>query len=426
EPSPLQKSLTCFLCGEIFRRPRVMPCGHTFCTDCLVKLKDEVLGVACSHPSNPGAEPDSFSSDRLRPSPGGHNIRSSTSPSFAQESYSERDQNSPYLGLTYGLREWDPSPEYSSDVDGFAGAVDLDRTRSTHSCTNGCGHHNDDKINSGNGVSNGSRLSRSQTFTYESNNPVVTEAQLRHPSTKDSTTGGQALNRLSAPHTLNSGRKSPQTCSQCGSVTRSVSPTTLPRRSSRKQAAKAASLSPRPASPPEGPPTPSLPRWNSSSQSHSSSPYGSSSSVSDASPGSFEHRHGREMEAVFCPVPECGYSLRLMNLARWSPRNRALGEVISAWRQQQVSTRSSSTQTEVSTERSLLVTIPRSLVDSRALQPLGLPQGRRRHSSMVDMAIDSAISMDSLERGYLPRGHSSWRSYAAMLGMNILQQIVNL
>ncbi|GFS17329.1 hypothetical protein ElyMa_003235600 [Elysia marginata] len=86
---------------------------------------------------------------------------------------------------------------------------------------------------------------------------------------------------------------------------------------------------------------------------------------------------------------------------------------------------STSTQTEVSTDHSLLVTIPRSLVDSRALQPLSMPQGRRRHSSMVDMAIDSAITMDSLERGYLPRGHVSWRSYAAMVGMNILQQIVN-
>ncbi|KAL8617738.1 hypothetical protein ACOMHN_053571 [Nucella lapillus] len=31
--------LTCFLCGLLFRRPRILPCGHTFCTECLVQLK---------------------------------------------------------------------------------------------------------------------------------------------------------------------------------------------------------------------------------------------------------------------------------------------------------------------------------------------------------------------------------------------------
>lgn len=88
-----------------------------------------------------------------------------------------------------------------------------------------------------------------------------------------------------------------------------------------------------------------------------------------------------------------------------------------------LSPQDASTQTDVSTNQSFLVTIPRSLVDSQSMQTLG---HRRRHSSMVDMAIHSAVSMDSLDSGYIPRGHLNWRSYAAMVGMNILQQVLNL
>ena len=38
-------ALTCYLCAQLFRRPRILPCGHTFCSECLVQLK-----VSLRHP----------------------------------------------------------------------------------------------------------------------------------------------------------------------------------------------------------------------------------------------------------------------------------------------------------------------------------------------------------------------------------------
>ncbi|XP_059145802.1 uncharacterized protein LOC131932925 [Physella acuta] len=317
----LHACLTCHLCGEIFRRPRILPCGHTFCGECLLKLKDDQLG------DGQKTEAVSVSSD-VTDDPGHADSASVCS----------------------------SRPGPPSDVDSLVGAEQL---------VNG--------------------MSRSQTFFREK----------RHQSCD------RSPSRFSAPAGIGGSEKS---CSKCGHVTSS----TLPRRGKTSQSTPCI-VSKSPKRQGSGG---SSPRWSASPQ-----------RTSHLSPSSFDHKHVREMDLIVCPLPDCSYSLRVMNLARWSPKNNALADVISAWRRQRENLQDASTQTDISTDKSLLVTIPRTLVDSRALQPLGQ---RRRHSSMMDMALDSAISMDSLERGYIPRGHVTWRSYAAMVGMNILQQIVNL
>lgn len=34
--------LKCYICGDLFHKPRILPCGHTFCSDCLLTLRNEV------------------------------------------------------------------------------------------------------------------------------------------------------------------------------------------------------------------------------------------------------------------------------------------------------------------------------------------------------------------------------------------------
>ena len=74
---------------------------------------------------------------------------------------------------------------------------------------------------------------------------------------------------------------------------------------------------------------------------------------------------------------------------------------------------------------SVLVTIPRSFIQEAP--PPGGERGlvRRNSSSLVDRMVHRALSMDSLSRSYIPQQHVTWRSYAAMLGMHILQQVIH-
>lgn len=83
-----------------------------------------------------------------------------------------------------------------------------------------------------------------------------------------------------------------------------------------------------------------------------------------------------------------------------------------------------STQTDITLE-SLLVTIPRSLIQETP--PPGGERGlvRRNSSSLVDRVVHRALSMDSLSRSYIPPQHLTWRSYVAMQGMHTLQQVIH-
>lgn len=37
------EALKCYVCDEFFRKPRILPCGHTFCSDCLLRLRTVAL-----------------------------------------------------------------------------------------------------------------------------------------------------------------------------------------------------------------------------------------------------------------------------------------------------------------------------------------------------------------------------------------------
>nr|KAG5704090.1 hypothetical protein BaRGS_017594 [Batillaria attramentaria] len=130
-------------------------------------------------------------------------------------------------------------------------------------------------------------------------------------------------------------------------------------------------------------------------------------------------------EDAFYWGPGRSYTMRLMNLGRWSTRNKTVTEAVSAVRVTLENKQEASTQTDITME-SMLVTIPRSLLQETP--PPGGERGhmRRNSSSLVDRMVHRALSMDSLSTSYyIPRQHVGWRSYVAMLGMHILQQVIH-
>ncbi|PVD30446.1 hypothetical protein C0Q70_09712 [Pomacea canaliculata] len=144
-----------------------------------------------------------------------------------------------------------------------------------------------------------------------------------------------------------------------------------------------------------------------------------------ASACTWEGRQKADIGSQFvCPMPECRYSMRLMNLGRWSTRNKTVSDAVTAYRKIFENRQDACTQTDITME-SMLVTIPRSLLEEPL--PVGSEGTMMRlsSSSLVDRMVHRALSMDSLNRNYIPQQHASWRSYVAMLGMHILQQVIH-
>ena len=49
----LEELVTCTVCLELFKNPKMLPCHHTFCHDCIVKLfehKNELVCPECRAP----------------------------------------------------------------------------------------------------------------------------------------------------------------------------------------------------------------------------------------------------------------------------------------------------------------------------------------------------------------------------------------
>lgn len=52
-----------------------------------------------------------------------------------------------------------------------------------------------------------------------------------------------------------------------------------------------------------------------------------------ASACTWEGRQKADIGSQFvCPMPECRYSMRLMNLGRWSTRNKTVSDAVTAYR----------------------------------------------------------------------------------------------
>ena len=65
EPDPLQKleeQLTCPVCLDLYKNPKILPCHHTFCQDCVGpcprELREGKYFLKCPTCSKPAQIPD--------------------------------------------------------------------------------------------------------------------------------------------------------------------------------------------------------------------------------------------------------------------------------------------------------------------------------------------------------------------------------
>ncbi|ESO98399.1 hypothetical protein LOTGIDRAFT_159207 [Lottia gigantea] len=171
----------------------------------------------------------------------------------------------------------------------------------------------------------------------------------------------------------------------------------------------------------------------------------------------------KEIGHFVCPMPECRYSMRLMNLTRFSAKNKTVSEAIGALKRQQhdrqrlqpirdldrkpvnitvavfanvqsnqiaaftnfrdtrkvtIAVEDASTQTDITLE-SVIIAIPQSLIQNTRKKMDG-------NSTFVNTVFQRAISMDNISSHYIPPRDFTWRSCVAMLGVNIIQQIMQM
>ncbi|XP_076454738.1 uncharacterized protein LOC143289589 [Babylonia areolata] len=77
------EDLTCRVCNELFRDPRILPCLHTFCSACITNLQTYPINLVDER-TNSSKDPESR--DALSPSPVGQDSTTSSSSAFSQKS----------------------------------------------------------------------------------------------------------------------------------------------------------------------------------------------------------------------------------------------------------------------------------------------------------------------------------------------------
>ncbi|KAK3582762.1 hypothetical protein CHS0354_015287 [Potamilus streckersoni] len=131
------------------------------------------------------------------------------------------------------------------------------------------------------------------------------------------------------------------------------------------------------------------------------------------------HRRG-EGGFFTCPMPDCHYSMKLMNVGRWTPKNKAMGQTVLHYKKQKKAMKEMATQTDITLEN-MLVTIPKALVNANP-SPQHV-QNTGTSVSALSQILHNAFSTDSLDRP-ITEENSSWSYYVARIGLAVLEQII--
>lgn len=141
------------------------------------------------------------------------------------------------------------------------------------------------------------------------------------------------------------------------------------------------------------------------------------------------HRRG-DCGFFTCPWPHCHYSMRIMNVSRWTLENKAVSQAVSMAKKQEEIKQTDETQTETN-QSNVLLSIPKTLFQSSTKLSMS-----NRPVSPMAMAVQYCLQQ-TMTTEYIPIEHfnpppsvfedgNQWKSYAFLFGMALIDQVLKM
>lgn len=141
------------------------------------------------------------------------------------------------------------------------------------------------------------------------------------------------------------------------------------------------------------------------------------------------HRRG-DSGFFTCPWPNCHYSMRLMNVSRWTTKNRALAKAVTEAKRHEKERQTVETQTEIDSSR-VIISLPMKLFSPPGHSPIRngfVPASPT--ATVVRNMLQNIVTTEIVDVKHCqppndnPDGTNSWRSYAYAIGMTFLDQVL--
>ncbi|KAL4232174.1 interferon-beta production [Mactra antiquata] len=141
------------------------------------------------------------------------------------------------------------------------------------------------------------------------------------------------------------------------------------------------------------------------------------------------HRRG-ECGNFACPRPYCGYTMKIMNVSRWSVKNKALGKAADAARRHEQDKQTIASQTDID-GGSVIVPLPKTLTKTFTLSN---NDRRSPTSTIVQSVLQNLVAMDTVDIKHCkpPDDNNSitgapiWKNVGFMFAMAAFDHVIKM